>query len=226
MTRSAILLGSLLALSMPGRSEVQITFDEMVNGFPVLTDGQLVGKTYFNNIVGFFNYGVIFTNATVETEGISLSPLFPPASGENVAVDLPNDPMIITFTKKVNYFSARFTWTAPLFFDITYAKGPDGTDSSILQYGARIGTANFIGAGAVGGGGPQNLPFTFQDPFGIKSIDIWTIPGDQTGDTFTIDSLILRTTPEPREIIPIAGGLVFLLLAVAKRRPPCTTACR
>lgn len=58
--------------------------------------------------------GVLFTNATVLTAGISLNEFeFPPHSGGNVVID-DGGALRLTFTKPVKAFSAYFTYAAPL----------------------------------------------------------------------------------------------------------------
>jgi hypothetical protein len=130
--------------------------------------------------------------AAVQTQGKSLSPLFPPADGKSVAMDLPVSPMIIMFDEKTVEFSADFTWAAPLHFFITYSNGSVATVNStdLNQYGPVNGTANLIGANLVGGGGNPNEEFLFAGASGIEEIDIYTTPGLQTGNSFTIDSVV------------------------------------
>ncbi|MGH9722775.1 MAG: hypothetical protein ACRD8O_21410 [Bryobacteraceae bacterium] len=67
--------------------------------FDNLTDGTDAANSYAAQ-------GVTFSNALVQTEGISLSPIFPPASAPNVAINDPGAIMEIDFTTPVNYFSA------------------------------------------------------------------------------------------------------------------------
>lgn len=206
MKKSLVLVTALLGLGLPGYGDI-ISF-----GFEGIPDSTPVGNTYAAR------FGIQFTNAVVQTEGVSLSPLFPPADGTNVAVDLPVDPMIITFSRMTTEFSGEFTWTAPLQFFVTYNNGTVQTASSIGQYGSATGTANFTGASVIGGGGSPNLPFIFGNSSGIEEIAISTTPGLQNGNTFTIDAVIADVaTPEPDETGMIAAAMLLMAAAAKKR---------
>ena len=178
-------------------------------GFEGLGDGTLVGDTYAS-------FGIHFSNATVQAKDVSLSPLFPPAQGKNVATDLPGSPMAITFDFLTDEFSARFTWSFPLHFFVVYNNGIvqtiNSTDAG--QYGSTQGTANFIGADVVGGMGNPNLPFFFSNVSGIEELDIYT---DIPGNSFTIDDIVANViTPEPNGFAVVAGAIALMLALVAR----------
>jgi hypothetical protein len=206
--KTLVLVFAFLAAVAPARSDI------ISIGFEGLADGTVVGDTYANQ------YGIHFSNATVQTQGMSLSPLFPPADGTNVAVDLPVSPMIITFDRKTFEFSAAFTWSAPLQFFITYLNGSvqtvNSTDAN--EYGPVNGIANFIGASAIGGGGNPNETFLFGNASGIEEIDISTVPGLQTGNSFTIDAIVADIVPEPNQLYILAPGFLCLAAAIVRRR--------
>src|SRR4029077_5889674 len=73
----------LLIAAPPFGGTVYLNFEGLADGAPV--DDSYAG------------FGIHFTNAAIQTKDMSLSPLFPPNDGVNVATDLPGSPMDIKF---------------------------------------------------------------------------------------------------------------------------------
>jgi hypothetical protein len=176
------------------------------------------GSTVYLNFEGIFDgnpvddlyagFGVHFRNATVQTKDMSLSPLFPPNDGVNVATDLPGSPMDIKFDLPYTDFSAAFTWTSTLHFFVAYNNGTVQTMDTASY-------ANFIAAEVVGGTTAPNQVISFGKPSGIEEIAVYT---DFPGNSFTIDSVKVAT-PEPG--LGMLAGLAAVILAMWATKSRC-----
>lgn len=94
-----LLLSGLVCVVVP------LTAGPVVIGFDALLDSTPV-TTQFS--------GLVFTNATAITAGISLNEFeFPPRSGANVVFD-DNGPISIAFLSPISSFGAYFTYSVGL----------------------------------------------------------------------------------------------------------------
>lgn len=99
------LLSAIIVLSTVIGASITAQADPVVLDFEGFTDSTAVTNQYA---------GLVFTNATVLTAGISLNEFeFPPHSGSNVVFD-DGGPMSISFTSPVAGFSGYFTYTVPI----------------------------------------------------------------------------------------------------------------
>jgi hypothetical protein len=157
----------------------------------------------FDNLTVFTTQypGVNFQGAKVLTEGLSLNPLFPPASGVNVVFN-PVGPIELVFSTPVDFFNGRFTYNNGL-----TVQGFDVSDALI---------ATAVGAFAANLAGSGNTP---NELIGISAAGIKRVlitGGD--GDNFTLDdasftgSVDVGKVPEPSSIALVAAGVAFVAL--------------
>jgi hypothetical protein len=149
--------------------------------------------------------GVIFSNATVITAGITLNESeFPPHSETNV-VFADGGAMIITFTTPMTNVGAYFTYGVPLtlsFYD--FLDNLIGTLNSAFS-------SNFVSSG-----NPPNEFLSFESGSGISKA---IILGDNLGTSFVMDDLGASfvmddltfdppstAIPEPSTLLLLAGG--------------------
>jgi hypothetical protein len=165
--------------------------DPVSINFDNLLDGAVVGNAYANQ-------GVTFSNALVQAQGVSLSPLFPPASPPNVAINDPGAIMEIDFANPLNAFNAQFTYEEQL--TVQFVNG--NVIFKTLQGSCPFG--NFVGACVTG----PNEVISFNSDQPITEVRMYT--ASLQPDTFTIDNV--TSVPEPASGFLL--GTVLLALAV------------
>ena len=145
--------------------------------------------------------GLIFSNATVITAGITLNEFeFPPHSGVNVVFD-DGGPMSILFDSPVLSFGGYFTYLEPL----TLA----AFDATSTQVGSAVSSysSNLAISGDTGSSSNEFLAVNFAS--GISSI---TISSDPLGGSFVMDDATYTSTaPEPSSIFLLLSGTAGLL---------------
>jgi len=155
--------------------------------------------------VGSLIPGLVFTNATVLTAGISLNDFdFPPHSGKNVIFD-DGAPISINFTHAVGSVGGFFT----------YAGGPvkleafDATHTLVGTVTSAFST-NFVSSGV----GSPNEFLSVASADGISSVTI-TGTGSPFGGTFTLDDLSFTAAtpvPAPSSLGLLAIGIALLFV--------------
>lgn len=140
--------------------------------------------------------GLVFTNATILTDGISLNPSYPPLSGSKVVYNFPGDPLSVDFSTPMSDVGGYFTY-----------------------YGGGI-TLSFFGAGnvllgtvpstysnnSVGSGNLPNEYIQYSSLVGIMRMEASAFAGP---NAFTMDNLTFTAAsavPEP------ASAMVNLIL--------------
>jgi hypothetical protein len=156
--------------------------------------------------------GVIFSNATVITSGITLNESeFPPHSGTN-AIFYDGGAMTIAFSTPMTNVGAYFTYgfSLTLFFydSLDNLDNPEGTLNSAFS-------SNFVSSG-----NPPNEFLSFASASGISKA---IILGDQVGTSFVMDDLTFNplstAVPEPNTLLLLAGGF-WMITAYGSRKPP------
>jgi len=189
-----VLIGVLLLPSLACAGVINLDFEGLADG-TILT----------NQYVGF-----LFTNAIIETAGLSLNDLeFPPRSGTNVVAD-DGGLMTIEFASPVLTFSGFFTYSSPLTIDAFDALNQSvGTTNSAFS-------ANYVSSG-----NPPNELLQVSFAGGISGV---SITGNLAGSSFALDDVTITTPvsgPEPSSGFMVAGSLVLVcLLGRARGRVP------
>jgi hypothetical protein len=194
MLRSVLLLFPLALVST--RAEAgRIDFEDFVDSedlASVLVDGVTLS----------------FTNATVLMAGLSLNEFdFPPASGQNVAVDN-GAPMTIVFSTPIFGFSGLFTYGAPL-----TVQAFDPTNALIATVLSGF-SSNAASSGDAGSLPNELLQLTAGN---IASI---VIRGDALGGSFTLDDLNFTSTavPEPSTLLLVGVGALGVMARARRKR--------
>jgi hypothetical protein len=182
---------SFLATSACFPAPLSINFDN-------LQDGAVVGNAYANQ-------GVTFTNALVQAQGVSLSPLFPPASAPNVAINDQGAIMEIDFANPLRSFRAQFTYEEQL----TVQFVDDNLIFKTLNGSCPFG--NFLG----GRINPPNEVISFVSDQPITAVRIYTASLEP--DTVTIDNV--GTIPEPAAEAFLLGELLLAIRIWRVERP-------
>jgi hypothetical protein len=152
--------------------------------------------------------GVIFSDATVITAGITLNEFeFPPHSGSNVVFD-DGGPISFSFATPVLSFGGYFTYAEPL----TLA----GFNATTTQAATTLSafSSNLALSGELGSTPNEFLQVSFAG--GISSV---TITADLAGGSFALDDATYTTTsgvPEPGSLFLFLIGAAGLL--VVRRR--------
>src|SRR4051812_22332539 len=170
-----------------------------VIGFDSLADGELVTNQFS---------GVLFSNTTTLTAGISLNEFeFPPHSGTNVVFD-DGGPISVDFATAVARFSGFFTYSRPITlsaFDATHVLL--GSISSAFF-------SNLALSGIVG-----SSPNEFLQISSLAGITSVTITGASSGGSFVLDDVTTQAlqgpNPPPR---PEPGTVGVLLVGLAGAR--------
>ena len=151
--------------------------------------------------------GLIFTNTTVISAGISLNEFeFPPHSGTNVAFD-DAGPISIAFASPISSFSGYFTYVEPL----TLA----GFDSSNDQ--VATATSLFSSNDALFGDSGSS-PNEFLQVSFVTGISSVTITGDPGGNSFVVDDISYTAlAPEPSYLALILAGLATIVTIRRKK---------
>lgn len=151
--------------------------------------------------------GLVFSNATIGTAGVSLNEFeFPPHSGVNVVFDN-GGPISIVFSDAVSSFDAFFTYSVPLTLDAF-------DSSNTLIASANSLFSNNEGLSGVPGSSPNEL-LQVGSSSGISSVEIL---GDPSGGSFTMDDVTYTpSVPEPSSVILALAGC-SMLVAFSRRR--------
>ncbi|MBI1928693.1 PEP-CTERM sorting domain-containing protein [Candidatus Poribacteria bacterium] len=155
--------------------------------------------------------GVIFSNATVLTAGISLNEFeFPPVSGVNVVFD-DGGPIGGTFSTPALDISGFFTYTVPLTLTAFDSVG------NMVASATSAFTSNLALSGDFGSSPNELLSVSYAG--GISS---FTISGDPFGVSFTLDDFAFTPTstpiPEPSSLLLVFAGLLAIVGAIGLRR--------
>jgi hypothetical protein len=172
--------------------------------FEGLSDGSSVGNQY---------PGLIFSNATVVTSGISLNELeFPPHSGVSAVMD-DGGPISVVFSTPLLGVGAYLTYTVPI------------TLSAFSLNGGLLGTvsskfSNNDALYGVAGSSPDEL-LLMSNASGISEV---VFGGSSGGGSFVLDDLTTASltnvsVPEPDTFVPFACALLFIIHR-ARSRPP------
>ena len=189
MRRSVFLIAVLLLPASWLRADV-ITAD-----FEGLNDGDFVS----NQIAG-----LIFSNAIVLSQGVSLNEFeFPPHSGNNVVSDA-SGPITILFSGPAISVDGFFTYGAMLTLS-AYDASNNLEATAQSQF-----SQNFVSSG-----GTPNEEISLDFAGGFSKL---VITGDPGGGSFTLDDLTVTTqaavssVPEPSSIAAIAAAVGLLAL--------------
>ena len=154
--------------------------------------------------------GLIFTNTTAITAGITLNEFeLPPHSGQNVAFD-DGGPISISFATPTLSFSGYFTYYEPLTIQAF-----DASNNQLASATSAYSINVACDPGPVCLGDPGSSPNEFlsvASPGGISSV---TITGDPAGASFVMDD-ITYTTPEPATSVSLIA--LVSLLAIGRKR--------
>ncbi len=177
-------LTASLMMAATSSGAIVITFDG-------LADSELVTSQFS---------GVTFTGASVLTQGVSLSPVYPPVSPSNTVFDITGQ-MTIALGPSVVDAGGFFTYNTPL--TLQYFGG----GGALLATLTSSFSQNFTGTG-----NPPNEFIQFTSPLGIHSM---TIIGNPSGNSFTMDNLTYSTgsaVPEPGSTISVLAAFAIPLL--------------
>lgn len=151
--------------------------------------------------------GVIFTQATVVTAGLSLNELdFPPHSGSNVVFD-DGGAISGVFSSPVVSFGGYFTYTTPF------------TISGFDQFGNQVASSMSLFANNIASSG--HAPNEFLQVNYAGGIRSFTLTGSPSGSSFTLDDFAFNSTPVPEPSGYFVSFLFMLFvggLAVRARR--------
>jgi hypothetical protein len=196
-------LGGILLLALAGTSQADIYIN-----FDNLADGTNVGNNYA---------GMTFTNALVQAQGISLSPIFTPASAPNVAVNLPGGTMTIAFTTGIPYFQAHFTYIEPL--SLVFMDGGATLDTVDSEFDCNDLFSISLnsctdGSTDVGPAPNELISYAAVDGNVITSVSITSASG--LSDTFTIDNI--SSVPEPSSLFLLVNAALLVAVILRKKR--------
>ncbi len=140
--------------------------------------------------------GLIFTNATTITAGITLNKFeLPPHSGVNVVID-DGGPITIDFATPQDQVSGFFTYSKPL--TLTALDALNNTvDTMTSAFSSNLALSGDIGSS-------PNEPLSVAFTSGISHV---TIAGDPAGTSFALDDLTFTTVPEPSTLLLLIIGL-------------------
>jgi len=190
---------ALLSLSVTEASAVQVDFE-------IFNDGEVVT----NQISG-----LVFTNATAVSSGLTLNEFeFPPRSGKNVVFD-DGGPISIAFSNPISYFSAYFTYAEPIRLA---AFGLGG-----VLLGDVVSDPAFMSNIALSGspGSSPNSLLSF-----ASSSQIWRleISGSALGSSYAMDDISYRLAdpvPEPETYAMLLAGLGLIGFAARRGKAAC-----
>ena len=146
--------------------------------------------------------GITFSNATIQTAGVSLNEFeFPPHSGVNVVFDN-GGPITITFGSAVTGVGAFFTYAMPLTVEAFNSAGTmiASTNSLFSSNEALSGVA----------GSSPNEFIQVGSPSGISSIEIF---GSSSGTSLVMDDLTYSSVPEPGSLALLLTGMAPLIVS-------------
>jgi hypothetical protein len=184
------LVSAILFVSTVLASSTAAHADPIVIDFEGLPDSTLVTNQYD---------GILFSNATILTEGISLNEFeFPPGSGFNVISD-DAGPMTLSFAVPITTFAGYFTYSVPI--TITAFDASNNLLGSVTS----LFSNNLALTGEEGSGPNEFLSLGF-----ANGISLITITGDVSGASFTLDDLTVDGTvtvvPEPATFFLLFAG--------------------
>lgn len=174
----------------------QVFSSTITVGFEGFADGTVITTQYS---------GLIFSNATIATAGISLNEFeFPPHSGMNVVFD-DGGPITIDFATPVLSFGGYFTYSVPLTVDAF------NVTSSVVASATSAFSNNEALSGDPGSSPNEFLQVSFAS--GISDV---TITGSLTGGSFVLDDATITTSvstvPESSTLILAVIGAAMLML--------------
>jgi hypothetical protein len=189
--RPALLIfGTVLLFNCKALRADRITFEGLADGTPVTTQFA----------------GLLFSNATALTAGISLNEFeFPPRSGSNVVFD-DNGPITVDFSSPVVSFGGYFTYAESLTIQ--------AFDTSLNPLASVLSpfSSNDAIFGDVGSSPNEFLSVGFAS--GISRV---TITGDALGSSFAIDDLTYTplsgapsAVPEPSSLLILASTVLLI----------------
>lgn len=145
--------------------------------------------------------GLIFSNATVISAGISLNEFeFPPRSGTNVAFD-DGGLITIAFAEPVLMFGGYFTYLEPLSLAAFYKTAGQVASA----------TSAFSSNDALFGD-PGSSPNEFISVSFASGITAITVTGDPAGGSFVLDDVTYTSVPEPNlTYLLLLSGMVGML---------------
>jgi hypothetical protein len=144
--------------------------------------------------------GLMFSNATVITAGITLNELeFPPHSGRNVVFD-DGGPISISFQSTETIVGGYFTYTVPLTL-----QGFDARGNALPAVNSRFSNNDALF------GQPGSQPNEFLEVQSSGGISRLVITGDISGTSFTMDDLTVQPVPEAPSLVPLLTVLLALI---------------
>lgn len=192
LQRRITFLLPIICLLMP----VLLRADTITIDFESLSDGTAVTNQF---------PGLVFSNTTVLTAGISLNEFeFPPHSGSNVVFD-DGGPIEIRFLSPVLSFGGYFTYLAPLTLTAFDALANQVASANSVY------SSNLNLSGDPGSSANEFLQVSFAD-----GISLVSIAADPSGASFTLDDAVSSSVPEPATalLLLLSGAMLF---AVAGR---------
>lgn len=146
--------------------------------------------------------GLVFSNATAITAGISLNEFeFPPRSGSNVVID-EGSPLSISFTAPAQSFGGYFTYSTQLTL-VAFDAANNPIASIMSAFSNNLALS----------GNPGSSPNEFLLLSTLSGISRVTITGNPSGSSFTLDDASVNEAtaiPEPGTICLLLTGSAAL----------------
>lgn len=157
--------------------------------------------------------GLVFSNATVLTAGVSLNEFeFPPHSGTNVVFD-DSGPLSITFLVPVIEFSAHFTYLTSLTL-IAF----DAADQQVALVTSLFSSNLACLAGPPCSGDPASNPNELLSVAFSGGISKIIITGGPAGGSFVMDDVTVAAAPVPEPGSMILVSIIFAAGALCRLR--------
>lgn len=167
--------------------------------FEALSDGEIVSNQFS---------GIIFSNATALSSGISLNELeFPPHSGTNVVFD-DGGYLTLGFTSPISSFSGYFTYAEPLSI-----QGFDSLNILRVSTNSQF-TNNLLLSGVIGSSPNELLSLNYSG-----NISKIIIAGNPGGGSFVMDDMAFiysTTVPEPSSVLLLLFSIFPLVFKFAR----------
>lgn len=185
-----VLVSLFVLISFQKAYSYTITFEGLPDSTPVTNQ--------------YSSLGVLFSNATVLTAGISLNEFeFPPHSGVNVVFD-DGGPMTLNFTTPVLNVGGFFTYTVPL--TLSFYDGSNNLEGTVNS----AFSSNLALSGDPGSSPNEFLSFAW--PSGIARA---VFAGDPAGGSFVLDDLTATLAsgpvPEPGTLLLLGSGVLGIV---------------